>query len=236
MAETPLESDQSGEGTLPEPTFSDNGGSSTSNGAEDIVSKLLPQLEQLIEKKMQSTKDKRIDRIEKALGGRDKILAELEEAGVPITKEVRAEMRIRELEDRLNQPSTQPAQAPVDGSTGTKAAVTDAIAELNKFGLSSNDPDFLALLRGKYNNRAEFDLAVSRHVVGKLAPSKPANVADVIQSPARGGATDKSVDALKSDYLNEMAGARGKGYVFGDAIKQKYRKLGLNVDEIAIRV
>jgi metal-dependent amidase/aminoacylase/carboxypeptidase family protein len=205
MAENQTESSPLENEELPIPQFSEKGDSSTSSGADEIVSKLLPQLEQIIERKVQSQKDKRISEIEKVLGGRDKILAELESEGVNIPKDVRTQMQIRELTERLTQQSTQPAQQVVDGSTTQKAAVTDAIAELKKYDLSSNDADFLALLRGKYTNRAEFDLAVSRHVVGKLAPQKPANPADVVQSPARATVTTNTGDtASKIARLTEL--------------------------------
>lgn len=198
------ESGQTGTQDLPTPEFSEQATSSTSSGADEIVNKLLPHLEQMIEKKVQSVKDKRFSEIEKVLGGRSKLLAELEEAGVPITKEVRAEMRIRELEERLTQPNNQPAQERVDGSTQTRTAATDAIAELKKYELSPNDPEFLALLRGKYQNRAEFDLAVSRHVVGKLAPQKPPNPADVVQSPATSPSTGKLSEAAADQKYAEL--------------------------------
>jgi hypothetical protein len=204
MATDQLESDQSGEQELPTPSFSDQVTSSTSTGADEIVSKLLPQLEQMIERKVQSQKDKRISEIEKVLGGRSKILAELEEAGVPITKEVRAEMRIRELEERLDQPSTQPTPASVDGSTQQRVAVTDAIAKLSEYGLSSNDPGFIELLRGKYANRDAFDKAVLGHVVTKLAPQKPANPADVVQAPATAAASVNGDTGAKIARLNEL--------------------------------
>jgi hypothetical protein len=235
MAENQLESDQSGEQELPTPSFSDQVTSSTSTGADEIVSKLLPQLEQIIERKVQSVKDKRISEIEKALGGRSKILAELEEAGVPITKEVRAEMRIRELEERLTQPPTQPAQAVDAGPSTQKAAVTDAIAELSKYGLSSNDPGFIELLRGKYQNRDAFDKAVLGHIVQKIAPPKPANPADVVQAPARGGATEKSADALKQDYIKEMQTMRGNRAGI-KAVQEKYRNMGIDPGSIDFRV
>lgn len=84
------ESDQTGNQELPTPEFSDQpGASSTSADADAIVSKLLPQLEQLVERKVQSTKDKRIADIEKVLGGRAKILADLEASGVTIPENVR---------------------------------------------------------------------------------------------------------------------------------------------------
>jgi hypothetical protein len=228
MAENQLESDQSGEQELPTPSFSDQATSSTSTGADEIVSKLLPQLEQIIERKVQSVKDKRISEIEKALGGRSKILAELEEAGVPITKEVRAEMRIRELEERLTQPPTQPAQAVDAGPSTQKAAVTDAIAELSKYGLSSNDPGFIELLRGKYQNRDAFDKAVLGHIVQKIAPPKPANPADVVQAPARAGATEKSVDALTDEYKNKMRTARGNATEI-KRLRDEYAQKGVDI-------
>jgi hypothetical protein len=187
--ENQLESSQPGEqGDLPTPEFSESGASSTSSGADEIVSKLLPQLEQIIERKVQSTKDKRFSELEKVLGGRSKILAELESEGVTIPKEVRTQMQIRELEERLAGQSTQPAPVVDNGLSTQKAAVTEAIAELKKYELDANDAGFIELLRGKYANRAEFDLKVSRYVVGKLAPQKPANPADVVQPPARAGA------------------------------------------------
>ncbi len=200
------ESGQAGEqGELPTPSFSGKGDSSTSD-ADVLVSKLFAQLEPLIEKKVQSTKDKRISEIEKVLGGRSKILAELESEGVTIPKEVRAELRMRELEEMLTKPAQQPAQERVDGSTQQKAATTDAIAELQKYGLSTNDADFLTLLRGNYQNRAEFDLAVQKHVVGKLAPQKQPNPADVVQSPATATAavTDTSAKIARLAELQKQ--------------------------------
>ena len=201
--ETQLESGQSGEQELPTPVFSDQGASSTSSGADEIVSKLLPQIEQIIERKVQSTKDKRISEIEKVLGGRDKILAELEASGVDIPKDVRSELRMRDLEERLAQQTQQPAQKRDDGSSTQKAAVTEAIAELNKYGLQSNDADFIGLLRGNYKTRAEFDLAVSRHVVNKLAPQQPPSPAGFTQPPAQGGAPREDTSA-KIARLSEL--------------------------------
>jgi hypothetical protein len=184
------ESGQTGNQDLPTPEFSDQpGASSTSADADAIVSKLLPQLEQLIERKVQSTKDKRISQIEKALGGRLDLLAELEEQGVSIPKDVRTEMQIRELQERINQPaSEQPAPARDTGLSHPKQAVTDAITELQKYELDTNDAAFIELLRGKYANREAFDLKVQQHIVSKLKPQKPASIADVVQAPAKGGA------------------------------------------------
>ena len=230
--ETSQVSDQSEEQELPAPSFSEQGDSSPSVDADAIVSKLTPILEQLVERKVQSTKDKRLSKIEKALGGRLDLLAELEELGQDVPKEVRSELRLRELEERLTQQSTQPAPARDDGSSQQKAAVTDAIAELSKHGLDTNDAGFIQLLRGQYKNRAEFDLAVTRHVVAKLAPQKAASPADVVQAPATGGVAGKSVEALTSDYQKEMLAAKRGDKTAIRAIKDKYIRLGVQVDHV----
>jgi len=222
--EVPKVSGQPGEVELPTPSFSEPDVSQKSTDADEIVSKLTPILEQLVERKVQSTKDKRLSKIEKVLGGRLDLLAELEEAGVEIPKETRTEMRLRELEEQRTQSSTQPAPVRVDGSTQQKAAVTEAIAELNKYGLSSDDADFLNLLRGQYSNRAAFDLEVQRHIVKKIAPPKPANPADVVQSPATGKADSGD---LMVEYQNRAQKVRGNALI---ELKMEYRKKGLDIN------
>ena len=203
--ETPQVSGQSGDTDLPSPTFSDQATSSPSVDADSIVSKLLPQLEQIIERKVQSTKDKRISQLEKALTGRGQVLAELESEGVTISKEVRAEMRIRELEDRLAQQSNPPVPQSVDGSTQQRTAVTDAIATMKQYGLDANDAGFIELLRGNYPNRDAFDKAVLSHVVSRLAPQKPAEPSGVVQAPATSGATSNKLnDAQLQQKLRQL--------------------------------
>lgn len=190
--ETPQVSAQPGEEGLPTPTFSEPAASSPSVDADTLVSTLLERLEPLIERKVQSQKDKRIAQIEKALSGRGQVLAELEGEGVAIPKEVRAEMRIRELEERLAQVSQQPGSAARDdGSSQSRTATVDAIATLKQYGLDANDSGFIEVLRGRYPNRDAFDKAVLSHVVSRLAPQKPASPADVVQAPATGISSSK---------------------------------------------
>ena len=205
-ADTPQESSQAGDtGELPTPEFSESGASSTSDGADVTVNKsrselldeLKPFIQETIERQVQSTKDKRIAKIEGRLG----LLAELEEQGATIPDNLKQEMRFRDLEERLTRPAQLASPRDV-GTSQQKQAVVDAIADLKKYELDSNDADFIGLLRGKYANRAEFDLAVSKHVVNKLAPQKPASIADVVQSPVRGGVQVSDVDPLIAE-LNE---------------------------------
>jgi hypothetical protein len=220
---SPLESEE-----LPVPSFSEKGDSSTSSGADDLVSKLIAQLEPLIDKKVQSVKDKRFSEIEKVLGGRDRMLAELEASGVTIPKEVRQEMRLRELEERLTQSPAQPAQPRDDGSSQATAAVTEAIAELKGNGLTTDDPAFIEILRGRYASREAFDLQVQRYINQKLRPAKPANPADVVQSPARMGAQDND-STLRAEYEKRKAALpRGNVRAISN-LQAEFRKKGLDL-------
>lgn len=202
MPTDPKVSGQAGETEgLPTPIFSEQKAtSSTSPDADEIVSKILAQLDPLIEKKVQGTKDKRFNRIEKALGGRLDLLAELEGEGVSIDPAVRTQMQIRDLQDRLTQspnPNDQPAPGTNDGSLDQRTAVTEAIAELTKYDLNSNDPNFIALLRGQYRDRSAFDLAVNRYILEKkVAPTQqPPSPATVVQSAVTSGAVGKRTAA-----------------------------------------
>jgi hypothetical protein len=234
--ENPEVSGQTGEAELPTPQFSGSDGSPTSTDADALVSrlaeKLMPQLEETIERKAKSLQDKRFSKIERALGVRSGVLAELEELGTTVPKDVQSELRLRELEERITQQSNQPAPVSDNGLSRQKAAVAEAIAELKKYELDPNDAGFIELLRGQYANRGEFDLKVSRYVVGKLAPQKPANPADVVQPPVRSGATEKGPAQLEADYQKEMAAivqnTRGEHKLRAITdLKDKYRKAGL---------
>ena len=239
-----VQSDPAGNPDLPNPTFSDPGSSQSDAEADALVSKLIekltPKIEDTLEKRIQSIKDSRLDKVDqadrfrKALRGRPDLLAELEDAGVEIPKDVRTEMRLRELEGREAEPSTQLAQPRVDGSTQQRAAVSEAIAELSKYGLDQNDAGFIELLRGKYANRAEFDLKIQRYIVGKIAPQKPANPADVVQSPVTAGATSKGVETLALEYKTKMLAApRGRaGDAQRAALKAEYERQGVPTHSI----
>ena len=235
------ESSQPGEAEeLPTPTFSGQGDSSTSEGADAIVSKsrselldeLKPFIQETIERQVQSTKDKRISKIEKSMG-RLGLLAELEEQGATIPDNLKQEMRFRDLEERLEQPA-QPAPVRDDGSSQQRQAVTEAIAELNKYNLSSNDPGFIELLRGQYPSRQAFDLKVKDYIIGKVVPPKPANPSDVVQSPSTSRAVDNNNPAkLEADYQKELSNIaqtmRGDEKIRAIAnLKVKYREAGLN--------
>jgi hypothetical protein len=232
MQPDPKVSGQSGESELPTPTFSDQAPSSPSSDVDAIVSKLTPILESLVEKKVQSTKDKRFSQIEKVLGGRLDLLAELEGRGVQIPAEVRTQMEIQDLRDQITQPKPdQPAPVRDDGSSQQRQAVTEAIAELTKYSLNSNDPAFIDVLRGQYRDRASFDLAVNKYILGRVAqPQTIASPATIVQPPVTSRAVgERSKDQLQADYETERnriaASMKGDGKIRAlTELKTKYRE------------
>lgn len=244
MQQDPQVSGQAGEpGELPTPTFSDKAPSSTSTDADDIVTKVLARLEPMVERKVQSAKDKRlskIDKLEKALGGRLDLVAELESEGVTIPQEVKTRLEVRDLQDRLSQPAAEPEQpssAREDGPSTQRTAVNEAVAELQKHNLTP-DAAFIELCRGRYTDRASFDLAVSRYILGKVAPTQqttPPSPATIVQSAVTNAApVKKSVTELEAAYKKEIAEIAQKQK--GDAkikaitdLKARYRAEGLEV-------
>lgn len=214
-------SDPTGGQELPTPSFSESGASPTSTDADALVSKLIAQLEPIIERKVQSQKDKRFSEMEKVLGGRSKILAELESEGVNISKEVRTQMEIRELREQIAQQTSRPAQERVDGSTSQRTATTEAIAALKDNGLTTDDPAVIDIFRGKYGSRAEFDLAVQKYINQKLRPLKPANPADMVQSPATSQSSSSNTSQLIAE-LNEWQKTPSR---YREQIKQRVAEL-----------
>lgn len=202
------ESSTDGTEELPTPSFSNTGDSSTSD-PNVSVSRLSPAdlqaIEQIVDRKVQSTKDKRFAKIEERLGLRDGLLADLEAQGVTIPENVRTQMQIRDLQEQLTQRPQQPAQAGDNGMSSPRQAVTEAISELKKHGLDPNDAEFIAIARGNYKDRAAFDLAVSRHVIGKLTPATPASPATATQGPARSSAQDDGGKRFSDKYEAELA-------------------------------
>lgn len=162
-----------------------------------------------------------------------KRILELKEQGLN-EEQIKRELWI----DQQMQGQTPHPQAPVGNESARQAPdVESAFKKLEEYNLDQNDQEFISLVRQSSRlDKAAFDEQVNGYVLGKLKPQKPANPSDVVQSPVTGGQQPKSQTALTQEYLNEMSGARGKGFQVGDAIKQKFREKGLNVDEIHIRV
>jgi hypothetical protein len=224
------------EGNQEQPTGGQESPTSAPSGSQQgqplpDVGALVRQVEELGKqvKGIQKGTDKRFEQI----GGNIKRILELKEQGLN-ESQIQRELWI----DSQMQGQNLTPEAPVGNAGGRQApdvesfTAADAISQIEKYNLPVNDSSVLELLRDKNLTSGK----VKDYILQKVAPQKPASVADVVQSPVRGGQQEKSQTALTQEYLTEMSGARGKGYQVGDAIKAKFREKGLNVDEIVIRV
>ncbi len=146
---------------------------------------------------IQKGTDKRFERQD----GNIKRILELKEQGLS-EPQIKRELYL----DSLMQGQDAPPAEPVGNGNGRQAPdVESAFRTVEEYGLSQNDPEFITLLRGVSKmDKAAFDVKVKDFVLGKVKPQKPANPADVVQSPARAGATSVDVDKLSGE-LSQLA-------------------------------
>jgi hypothetical protein len=173
---------------------------------------------------LQKGTDKRFERQDSDI----KRILELKEQGLS-EPQIQREL----LLDQLISSQVAPPATPVGNvSQGQAPDIESAFRTVEEYGLSQNDPDFIALLRGVSKmDKAAFDVKVKDFVLGKVKPPKPPNPADVVQAPARAGATDKSVDALTDEYKKQVRAARGNRTEIV-RLRGEYQKQGVPVHEV----
>lgn len=123
----------------------------------------------------------------------------------------------------LDPPSAQPAG---NGASAT-AEVNKIIEELN---LDVRDADVNRLIREYGDNPVAFAMRAGSHAA--TLTSRPAPSPSVAPAMTGGPAHEKSVEALTSDYRKDMLAApRGNRKALLE-IKEKYRSLGVPVDNV----
>src|SRR5512138_315937 len=150
---------------------------------------------------LQKGSDKRFERQDENI----KRILELKEQGLT-QPQIERELWI----DQQMKGQDTPPQAP-GGTEGARQApnVESAFRKLEEYNLQQNDSDFLAILRKSQNMTPEqFDKEVDGFVLRKVKPSKPANPADVVQPPARGGGqttlSDEERERLSGEKIDLM--------------------------------
>ena len=121
---------------------------------------LLKQLEPLIEKKVQSVKDRRFDEMDKRLGGTETVLERVKEL-IPAEKfnELKKDLEFEELKRRVyGEPA--PTSAPVTGTQQETTAV-DTAKVVDELGLlDPAHPETAALKARQFKSADEAKLAV----------------------------------------------------------------------------
>jgi hypothetical protein len=210
-------------GGAEQPTSQPSGGQGQQLSDVSALVKQVQELQKEI-RGLQKGTDKRLERQDSNI----KRILELKEQGLSETQ-IQRELWI----DSQIQGQDAPPPTPVGNGkeTGQAPDVSSAFKTVEEYGLSTNDPDFLNLIRsGKYGNQE-----VNQYILGKVKPTPPASPAGVVQAPATGGATPESPERLKADYIKEMTEARGRRDL-GKLVQEKYRKLGLDLGSVDFRV
>jgi len=210
----------------PNPSASQGSGVQPTSGLD--ADQLLKLVEPLIEKKVQSVKDRRFDEQEKRIGAAESVLERVKDL-IPEKdfKELKKDLRIEELERRVygDAPTGAPAAAP------QTSAATDMQKVIQELQLDANDPSVAKVLR---ETSDPVRLAMQ---LGQLKGAKVASQPDPSLAPTVNGTnTTPSGSEFQAAYLKEMNDARGKGYAVGNAIKAKYREKGVPVDDLLLSV
>ncbi len=141
------------------------------------------------------------------------------------------EMMIDELiASRTSNNSDMPVAPHVSPGKPIEAPKVDreAIARNNGVDITSADYTEIAGLESDEDYISQLvALATGRYV----STTMPPNPAAIMPTSPVGQSIPK---ATPEQYIKEMQAARGKGYEAGRQIKDKYRKLGVKVDEISL--
>jgi len=206
---------------------------SGSQSVDEIVKLVLSHPD--YQKDKQSVKDKRIAEIQTSLGEQDERLARLaKHLGVDPSKVAEAQREL-DVEDMVQAyrdgklvPRVSDPNPLGSGNTDLTKAVT---AILEKSNLSPTDPAVSSFLQGVEANDVPTVLAEVARFAVEQANKPRAGVADVPSQPV-GSAP---VVDLQQSYTDEMLAARGNRTLL-NAIKEKYREAGLDVDRIGFNV
>lgn len=121
------------------------------------------------------------------------------------------------------------------GSATSETATFGEAAVLAEFQMSESDPDVMRAVEQAGGNalRLASNLASLKERRAKAPQPSLSSVA----SPSTGTPpVPATSDQLQTAYLKELQTAAGQGYAAGDKIKEKYRQLGVPVDDIVVRI
>lgn len=217
------------EGNSPEPTGGTQPPVAPPSGSEsqplpDYVKALQFQLADLTTKYngLQKGTDKQIGQVR----GDIKRILELKDQGLNETQIKRELWLDQQLEKQ---------DAPVPQVSGTNSQNTgfDIEPVLKSLQFPDNDPGLAALKAKHASNPMEFLKAATELRLSQAVSANPTPATSLSMQNTQQGQDEKSrIEAETQNYIQEMQGAQGKGGRFGDAIKDKYRQKGVEVDNI----
>lgn len=209
--------------TLPNVTFESDANKPLGTGLEALQKQVEVLTKEL--RGIQGDKDRAAKRTEQKVDDLNKQIErilELNSSGKS-ENEIRREL----LLDKILETGALPRE--VEGTTVDGAGLEsqfNAIEELKKLGLDTNDADVAKLVSGRFRNPDHFRAEAATMALRKSKPNLPS---DTLSNPPAGAPVVKAGQAeLMASYKKEIAGYRGNIQVISD-IQAKYRKLGLPV-------
>lgn len=191
---------------IPKPTIlEDSEGQPSSEVSADAIAKqvlesLAPQLDDLVSKKVQSTKDKRLDRVEKISGGLSQLeqaLADVAAGGDP--QAILAAAQQQDLAQRLAKLESSVSSPSSAGNSESGTAFDKAVGLLTEAGLAG-DPEVTKLMSGSFKTDADMLFAASELVLRRqIKPRAPAEAATPPASAGTVMSGKVDVDALTAE-------------------------------------
>jgi hypothetical protein len=206
-----------------EPSTSQTSGS-PSQPLPEYVKTLMDRLDEQDKfiKGLQKGTDKRFERQE----GNIKRILELKDRGLD-EAQIERELFIDQLYQGQKAPEAKPTPDKSDKASGFDISAIDAALEL-----PANDSR-VTDLKLKFGSDPIAYLREAHKLKSQLSSTSPTPAE--MPLPQGGAKTEKSVEALKADYIKEIQTMRGNKQGI-KAVQEKYRKLGINPGSIDFRL
>jgi hypothetical protein len=193
----------------------------------------------------QSLVDKNVGRMSQHLSKLNEAIERVRATGLEISPEQEKEMRTRALEKALSEADAPPSQEKQDTPAAAQPTTQPALDPVSVVALNvmkgilggdvvtNADPE-AELVDKDTKNPDEFLASVRKAAEAKKArlEGEKLELAQA-RSPVLGGGGASST-GLADQYKNEMLAARGKGMDAIRAIKEKWRKKGVDVDSVSL--
>ena len=204
MTEKTVESGQDqGAVELPKPSYQDKPvAEQTSGAASSVTAESIAEIVKAeVERAVQSTKDKRFDKVERTYGDLSEIQGLLEAVkGGQDPKELLGALEIKNMKDEIAQlraASSQPA--PIPGKSGADEAYEKAKAIISKAELNNN-PRILEALGSKYKDPSEMltavNMVVLEEVTGKPRATDASKISSSSSNPPSAQRSSDEFDSL----------------------------------------
>jgi hypothetical protein len=216
MPEQPTDSGSANSGVgTPNPLSGSQNAQPNSFDADKFAESLLAKLDPILDRKLQSLKDRRFDQQDKRLAEVEKLAGELKSTGMsPQASQILAE-RLTPTEPKPSDPASGKKDA---GNVPTPTDEERSV--LATAGLKEDDPDVIAIQQANPDENSRL-AGYMKLLARKNAPANPAAAL-----PMRGATPSGD---LQARYQSELKNIRRGDVESVARLKAKYRKEGLPV-------